>query len=263
MNILHKIVDAKKIRVENAKKINPLKNIQKIAESLARESSNFYSAIKRSPDEPINLIAEIKRASPSKGLLKDYDITEMADIYVSHGADAISVVTEEDFFLGSTEIFQKVKTRHSRIPVLRKDFIVDEYQIYESKLLKADAILLIACILTVNQCKTFYELSKALGMDVLFEIHDEEDLKKAIYTEADIVGINNRNLNTLQVDLDTTFRLQKIIPPGKLTVSESGISEKSHVRELIKHGIDAILVGTSLILSDNPGKKIKEFKCLV
>lgn len=263
MNILQMIVEKKKLRITEQKKLLSFEDIKKKALSLSRSTDGlFYKKIKRLPNEPIKLIAEIKKASPLKGLLKEYDIEQMADIYVSSGADAISVITEEDFFLGDSQFLVTIKKRHSYIPVLRKDFIFDEYQIYESRLLHSDAILLIASILTKEQCKTLYELTKSLGMDVLFEIHDEEDLEKSFFAGADIIGINNRNLKTLQIDINTTFRLKKLIPEGKVIVSESGISEKSHIREFIKQGIDAILIGTSIVLSDNPAEKIKEFKSI-
>lgn len=259
MDVLNKIVEAKKIRVSELKKIKPIEEIKKQAQTI-KTVSKFYKAIKKLPHEPIQLIAEIKKASPVKGLLKEYDVLKMADLYISSGADAISVITEEDFFLGSPEFLTKIKEKYPHVQVLRKDFIFDEYQIYESKMLKADAILLIACILSKQQCKTLYEVAKSLQMDVLFEIHNEEDLEKAFFAGVDIIGINNRNLKTFQVELNTTFRLKKLIPEDKVVVSESGISEKVHVQELVKNGVDAILVGTSIILSSNPAEKIKELK---
>ncbi|ACI20642.1 MULTISPECIES: indole-3-glycerol phosphate synthase TrpC [Thermodesulfovibrio] len=261
MNILQRIVERKKLRITEQKKVLSFEDIKKKALAFGNKSDYlFYKKIKRLPHEPIKLIAEIKKASPLKGILKEYDIEEMANIYVSSGADAISVITEEDFFLGNPQFLVTIKKNHPHIPVLRKDFIFDEYQVYESKLLHSDAILLIASILTKEQCKTLYELTKSLGMDVLFEIHDEEDLDKSLFAGADIIGINNRNLKTLQIDINTTFKLKKLIPEGKVIVSESGISGKSHVQELIKQGVDAILVGTSIVLSDNPAEKIKELK---
>ncbi|WP_353683818.1 indole-3-glycerol phosphate synthase TrpC [Thermodesulfovibrio sp. 3907-1M] len=256
IDILNKIVEAKKIRVSELKKIKSIEEIKKQAQSI-KTLSRFYSAIKRLPNEPIKLIAEIKKASPIKGPLKEYDVLKMADLYVSAGADAISVITEEDFFLGSPEFLIKIKENYPHVPVLRKDFIFDEYQIYESKLLKADAILLIACILSKQQCKNLYELAKSLQMDVLFEVHNEEDLEKAFFAGVNIIGINNRNLKTMEIDLNTTLRLKNLIAEDKVIVSESGISERAHV-DKIKNGIDAILVGTSIVLSDNPVEKIKE-----
>lgn len=261
MNILEKILQRKELRVAERKRVLPFEDLKKQALSMNKNPDFiFYKTIKRLPHEPIKIIAEIKKASPIKGLLKEYDVMEMADIYVSSGADAISVITEEDFFLGSPSFLTKIKEKYSEVPILRKDFIFDEYQIYESKILGADAVLLIASILDEQQLKILYELAKTLHMDVLFEIHDEEDLQKASFAGADIIGINNRNLRTLQIDLNTTKRLKKLIPEDKVIVSESGISDESHVQELLKVGVDAILVGTSIVLSNNPGQKIKEFK---
>ncbi|MEN2985491.1 MAG: indole-3-glycerol phosphate synthase TrpC [Thermodesulfovibrionaceae bacterium] len=262
MTVLEKILAKKKITVEETKRQRPFSQLRKDLEKIEISSKSLYRAIKRQPNEPIKLIAEIKRASPTKGKFKNFDIELMSDIYVSSGADAISVITEEDFFFGSPEFLIRIKNRHPQLPVLRKDFIFDEYQIYESKLLKVDAVLLIANILNKDQCKNLYELAKSLGIDVLFEIHDEEDLEKALFVDADIIGINNRNLKTLEVDINTTFRLKGKIPQNKIVVSESGISEKSHIIELLKCGVDAVLVGTSIILSDNPGEKIRELKFL-
>uniref|UniRef100_A0A7C4AJL7 Indole-3-glycerol phosphate synthase n=1 Tax=Thermodesulfovibrio aggregans TaxID=86166 RepID=A0A7C4AJL7_9BACT len=262
MSILQKIVEAKKLRITEAKKKLPFDRLKSKAESLSDRQFIFYKSIKRHQGEPLKLIAEIKKASPLKGMLKDYDIEKMSDIYVNYGADAISVITEEDFFSGSQDFLVRIRKRHPHIPILRKDFIFDEYQIYESRVLHADAILLIAKILTKQTGKLLYELSKSLGMDVLFEIHDEEDLEKAFFAQADIIGINNRDLKTFNVNINTTVRLKEQIPEDKIVVSESGISEKSQITELLKCGIDAILVGTSIILSENPGEKIKEFKSM-
>ncbi len=261
MDILQKIVQQKKKKVEQLKKLKPIEtNQQKSLTPHGVLKFLFRDSIKRSSDEPIKIIAEIKKASPSKGLLREFDVCEMADVYVSAGADAISVLTEEDFFLGSPDFLIKIKKRHPSVPVLRKDFIFDEYQIYESKILGADAILLIAKILTKEECHSLFRLSKSLGLDVLFEIHDEEDLKKALDVDVDIIGINNRNLETLQIDLNTTFKLRKLIPDGKIVVSESGISTRRDIEKLLQYGIDAVLVGTSIVLSDNPAEKIKELK---
>lgn len=264
MTILDRILEKKRIKVEEAKKQKSVEELRRDLRKLKIKGGiPFYQAIKRHPNEPIKLIAEIKKASPTKGKLKDFDVEVMSDIYVSSGADAISVITEEDFFLGSIDFLIKIKNRHPNVPVLRKDFIFDEYQIYESKAIGADAILLIAAILSESQCKTLYELAKSLDMDVLFEVHDEEDLNKAFYVDAKIIGINNRNLKNMQINLETTFKLKEKIPNGKIVVSESGISKKEDVLSLAKHGIDAILVGTSLILSDSPEKKIKELKLTI
>ncbi len=261
MSILERIVESVKRRVAEQKKTMPLNQIKEKAMSLDRERDRlFYRKIKRLPNEDIKVIAEIKKASPSKGLLMEYDVERMSDIYVAAGADAISVITERDFFQGHPEFLEKIKRRHEDIPILRKDFIVEDYQIYESYLLGADAILLIASILTSEECINLYNLAKSAGMDVLFEVHDEEDLEKAFLVNADIIGINNRNLKTLEININTTFRLKELIPNGKVLVSESGISNREQVEKISEHGIDAILVGTSIVLSENPAKKIRELR---
>lgn len=261
MNILERILEKKKLRIAEQKKILSLDKIKKEALGIVKNSNLlFYQRIKRPPQEPIKLVAEIKKASPLKGLLKEYDIEQMADVYVCSGADAISVITEEDFFLGSPEYLKSIKKRHPHIPVLRKDFIFDEYQIYESKLLGADALLLIASILTIERAKDLIDLSRQLGIEVLFEIHDIEDLEKATLLDVSIIGINNRNLKTMKIDLNNTLFLKSLIPSNKVVVSESGIDEPSQIERLLQIGVDAILVGTSLILSESPADKIRQLK---
>ncbi len=262
MNILNRIIERKKLRVEENKKRNPLESLKKQIEEAKEGLSNrkFSKAIKRLPEESIKIIAEIKRASPVKGILKDYNVTDMSDIYSINGVDAISVITEEDFFFGSPQYLIDIKKRHPQIPVLRKDFIIDEYQIYETKILGADALLLIAAILPLEIAKYLYEIARNLGLEVLFEIHDEVDLKKALALDVPIIGINNRNLKTMKIDINNTLILKRLIPQSKIVVSESGISEPFHVEKLIQAGVDAILVGTSIVLSQNPAEKIRELK---
>lgn len=260
MSILNRIIEIKRTRIEEKKREIPFEVIRRKAEEIKPNYSSFSRAIKREAQEPIKIIAEIKRASPVKGLLKDYNIIDMVDIYTKNGADAISVITEEDFFLGSDKYLMEIKERYSQIPVLRKDFIFDEYQIYETRVLGADALLLIASILTFERAKELYDIAKSLGLEVLFEIHDLEDLEKALKLEVPIVGINNRNLKTMEIDINNTFYLKKFLPDNLIVVSESGISESSQVRKLIEWGVDAILVGTSLVLSENPAEILKDLK---
>ena len=264
MDILKRIVKRKKLRVEENKKRKPVEDLKKIIFSISNKeninNTKFSKAIKRQFNEPIKIIAELKKASPIKGLLKEFNIEKMSDIYVFSGVDAISIITEEDFFLGSPNYIEVVKKRHPHIPLLRKDFIIDEYQVYETKALQADALLLIGAIFRLDKARALFELSKELGMDVLFEVHDIEDLEKALNIGASIIGINNRNLKTMQIDLDNTFKIKELIPEDKIVVSESGISKREHVQKLFQFGIDAVLVGTSIILSENPAQKIKELK---
>ncbi len=258
MDILKKIIELRYERLKHEKSTIPISELKKkLADLDKKKIRNFKKSIKKEGDK-IRLIAEIKKASPSKGLIrKDFDLLKIASVYEEKPVDAISVLTEEDFFQGHLSYVKIVKDITSK-PVLRKDFIINEYQIYESIVNGADAILLIAAILEKRQAEEYFHLSKELGMDVLFEVHDEEDLEKAIFINADIIGINNRNLKTLNVDLSTTLRLKKDIPKDKIVVSESGIRNRIDVITLQKAGIDALLIGTSLIGSEDIGRKIDE-----
>jgi len=256
MDALNTIVKKKTERlkaVKSAVTINELKNRLQDMD----KTRDFRNAIKRN-DKKIKLIAEIKKASPSKGIIrKDFDLIKIASIYDKKNVDAISVLTEEDFFKGHLLHIKTVKDIASK-PILRKDFIFDEYQIYESRVNHADAILLIAALLDKNQAEEYLHLAKELGLYVLLEVHDEDDLEKAFLINADIIGINNRSLKTLKIDLFTTLRLKKDIPKDKIIVSESGIKSRQDIYMLRDAGIDAMLVGTSLMQSHDIGKKIDE-----
>lgn len=219
---------------------------------------DFRTAVKRSLDENIKLIAEIKKASPSKGIIREkFDHLSIAQIYDKKHVHAVSVLTEEDFFMGSLSFLPEVKKITSK-PVLRKDFIVDEYQIYETRVNSADAILLIAAILEKNQAAEYLNLARELGLSVLFEVHDFKELEMALLIACDIIGINNRNLKTLQVDMNTTFTLRREIPSERIVVSESGIKSRTDVQKLQNIGVDALLIGTSFMEAEDIGKKIDE-----
>lgn len=261
--ILEEIVFKKRRRLAEIKVLRPFRSIKK--EALERAGSvnlrDFQSAIKRetptkdilvsenfqrSSRGPIRFIGEIKVASPLKGVIRrDLDLLHISNIY-NKKVDAISIITEEDFFKGSLSYLETVKTNVTR-PVLRKDFIIEEYQIYESILAGADAILLIASILDEGQSKDFLELSRELGMSVLFEVHNEQELERALKIEAPIVGINNRDLKTMQIDLNTTLRLRAMIPKDRIVVSESGIKTREDVKRLEEAQVDAVLIGTVLM----------------
>lgn len=258
MDILNTIVKKKAERLKYAKSIFTIKELKNRLQDLDKKNTrDFKSAIKRN-GENIKLIAEIKKASPSKGVIrKDFDLIEIASIYDKKNVSAISVLTEEDYFQGHLSYIKVVKDITSK-PILRKDFIFDEYQIYESSVNHADAILLIAAILNKNQAKEYMHIAKELGLYVLFEVHDEDDLEKALFINADIIGINNRNLKTLKIDLTNTLRLRKDIPEGKIVVSESGIGSRDDVIRLIEAKVDAMLIGTSLMRAEDIGKKIDE-----
>ena len=218
--ILARIIEEKRRVVEEAKRRKPI-------EDLAHEAKNMCgtSTFKKNIARPhhINLIAEIKKASPSRGIIRgDFNPAKIALTYQAQGASAISVLTDERFFEGRLEYIKLVKS-HTTLPVLRKDFIIDEYQIYESVAAGADAILLIADILSQSEMKKFYKLASSLGLDVILEVHNEEDVDKALASGGDIIGINNRDLSVFKVDLNVTQKLIRMIPPSKIKVSESGI----------------------------------------
>lgn len=257
MSILDGIIEKKKERLRLLKSKTPLSEIRSTISDLD-STRDFKKAIKR--EKNIRLIAEIKKASPSKGIIRaDFDLEKIASIYEEKAVDAISVITEEDFFSGNLDYIKIVKDRVTR-PVLRKDFIFDEYQIYESRAFGADAILLIGAILDRVRAEEYLHMAKELGLAVLFEVHDYYDLEKALRVDADIIGINNRDLKTLRVDINTTFLLKKEIPAEKITVSESGIRTREDVLRLDLSGIDAMLIGTSLMESEDIGKKIEELR---
>ncbi len=206
----------------------------------------------------VSLIAEVKRASPSKGdFMLGADPLDLASVYQDAGARCISVLTDERYFKGTLDDLLAV--RHGvRLPCLRKEFIVDEYQIYESRAAQADAILLIVRILSDEQLKDYLTLAGQLSLSVLVEVHDEKEVERAMAAGAHIIGVNNRDLSTFTVDLGTTMRLKKMIPGGYVLVSESGIHTRDHVVMLEDGGIDAILVGEALVTSGNIHGKIFE-----
>lgn len=216
---------------------------------------DFKKALK---DKGISLIAEIKKASPSLGIIReDFDSVSIAKIYEEGGAKAISVLTERKFFQGSLALIKKIK-KFTTIPILCKDFIIDPYQIYQSRLAEADALLLIAGVLEEDKISKFLELAHSLGMVCLVEVHTEEELSKVLKTKAEVIGINNRDLKTFKVDLKVTKDLFKKIPEGRIVVSESGISNYQQVRQLKDLGVDAVLVGETLLKGKDIGKKVRE-----
>jgi indole-3-glycerol phosphate synthase len=220
---------------------------------------DFRAAITRG-ERSIRLIAEIKKASPSKGVIRaDFDPVSIARIYEDKAVDAISVLTEEDFFCGDLRYLQNIRKEVTR-PILRKDFIFDEYQIYESRANGADAVLLIASLLDGGQAREYLDLCNHLGLSALFEVHSPEEVEKALRINAAIIGINNRDLKTLRVDLNTTFLLKRIIPSDRVLVSESGIKTRDDVMRLDSEGVDAMLVGTTFMESQGIGKKIDELR---
>lgn len=215
----------------------------------------FINALKsKSPA----LIAEVKKASPSKGIIReDFDPVEIAKIYQSSGATCLSVLTDEPYFQGHDDYFTAIRAEVD-LPMLRKDFMVDEYQIYESRILGADCVLLIMACLSDTQASEFYSLSTSLGMDVLVEVHDEEELHRALKLKPAMMGVNNRNLKTLDVDLQTGLDLAKEMPADILKVAESGLYNNEDITRFQNAGFTAFLVGESLMRQDDIGKAVQE-----
>jgi indole-3-glycerol phosphate synthase len=207
----------------------------------------------------LKLITEVKKASPSKGIIRqDFDAVRIARIYADNGATAISVLTDEKFFQGKLEYLSAIRQAFVNIPILRKDFILDPYQVFESRAYGADAILLIVAILSPDKLKELLKLSYSLGMACLVEVHNEDELNIALQTDARIIGINNRDLTTMTTDISTTERLQPLISASRLIVSESGIKDHRDMARLERLGINAVLVGESLMDSPDIVGKMKE-----
>lgn len=226
----------------------------------ARQPRDVRDYLRSSKEEPYRIIAEVKKASPSKGVIReDFDPLEIAQAYERGGANAISVLTEPHFFQGDLEYLAGIR-RYVGTPLLRKDFIVSKYQILEALVYGADFILLIAKALSRKELKELLNYSRHLGMEALVEIHDKTDLTKAIFAGADIIGINHRNLETFEMDMELCHKLIPLIPNGKIIVAESGIYEHKQLEELHKIGVDAFLVGESFMRQDDIEGAIRTLK---
>lgn len=257
--ILEQIVNSKKKVIANQEAVLPL-GILTSALGKLNKTRGFRDNLQN--DSSLKVIAEVKCASPVKGMLcSNFDPVKLAIDYENGGAGAISVITEENFFKGSPTYIAAVKAVVS-LPVLRKDFIISEYQVYESRVLGADAVLLIASILDDYNLRKLIRLSANLGMDALVEVHDQSDLKKTLAAEANLVGINNRNLRTFEVNLSTTLQMIDQIPEGVLIVSESGIATRNDITQLEKAGIKAALVGEILVRSEDPCSMLRKLRGL-
>jgi len=222
-----------------------------------RDVKPFLTATK---DEPIRIIAEVKKASPSKGIIKeDFDPLVIAQSYSNSGANAISVLTEPHYFQGNLEYLTQIR-RYVPTPLLRKDFIVDKYQIVEALVYGADFILLIAKALSTKDLKELYEYALHVGLEVLVEIHDKEDLTKAMKCGANIIGINHRNLDTFEMDMELCDKLIPMIPNGKIIVAESGVSNTETIKRLSAIGADAFLIGEHFMRQDSIEDEMRKFK---
>jgi indole-3-glycerol phosphate synthase len=254
MNILDKIVDRKKIEVEAAKQKVSVKMLES-AEFFERDALSFKDfLLNRS-----GIIAEFKRKSPSKGIINDkVSVEDVTTGYASAGASALSVLTDHEFFMGQQADLMQAR-RANQIPILRKDFMFDEYQVLEAKAWGADIILLIAAILTPAQIQQLASQAKSLGLNVLLEVHNLEELERSINPNLDAIGVNNRNLNDFTVSVETSYRLAEHIPAGFLKISESAISNPDTIKQLKKAGFNGFLIGENFMKQSNPGLAMKEF----
>jgi len=255
--ILDQIVADNLHELEARKRIVPLAELQRMAlEQLP--PLDFASAL---CGDHIQLIAEVKKASPSRGIIRpNFNPAEIAQTYASNGASAISVLTEPKYFQGSLKHLRDIRNalENKRLPLLRKDFLCDPYQVYESRAYGADSLLLIVAILTPEKLGELLGLSHELNMSCLVEVHNEAELEIALRSGARIIGINNRDLQTFTVDLTVTERLRPPIPPDRIVVSESGIKDRNDIENMRKWGVDAVLIGESLMSAPNIAAKMKE-----
>jgi len=257
-SILKDILDNKREEVRAQKEATPFAELKRDAAALP----GTVSFIKALEAKGVSIIAEVKKASPSKGVIReDFNAIKIARIYEDNSASALSVLTDEKFFQGSLEYLRSIRAI-TKLPILRKDFIIDPYQIYESRLAGADAVLLIVAALIPKKLRDFLILTASLDMDALVEVHNEEELDLAIEAGAKIIGINNRDLNTFTTDITTTERLAEKIPPKTVIVSESGINTFVDIRALKLCGVDGFLIGEALMREEDIGKKLREFRGL-
>lgn len=262
--ILDTLAESSRVRVEEAKKMISIDELKAriydkgfVQRFHNREDFAFEKALK---SNGISFICEVKKASPSKGIIaEDFPYLEIARDYEAAGASAISVLTEPEYFKGSNEYLSKI-SEEVKIPVLRKDFTVDEYQIYEAKVIGADAVLLICSLLDTDRIKRYIEVCDELGLSALVEAHTKEEVLSAIQAGARIIGVNNRNLQTFDVDIHNCMRLREFVPREIPFVAESGIKTKEDINELKGAGVDAVLIGETLMRCENKKESLKNLK---
>lgn len=257
MTILDEIAAKTKERIAERKAKIPLGTLRAQVEAMQLETGfPFEQALRR---EGMSLICEVKKASPSKGIIApEFPYVQIAKEYEAAGASAISCLTEPFYFQGRDEYLQEIASQVS-IPVLRKDFTVDPYMIYEAKILGASAILLICAILSDKELKEYLTISERLGLSVLVEAHTAEEIERAIESGARIIGVNNRDLKTFQVDITTSMRLREMVPKDYIFVSESGIRDVRDIERLYQNGTDAVLIGEMLMRAEDKGQIINQF----
>jgi indole-3-glycerol phosphate synthase len=252
MTILEKIIETKKIELEIVKKTISMEDLKKLP-NFQRKSISLVNRLKNSSH---GIIAEHKRKSPSKSIINEsLKIDQIIQGYNQADVCGISVLTDEEYFGGSLNDLRNAR-KLTNIPILRKEFIIDEYQIIEAKANGADVILLIAACLEKDKIKSLSSLAKEIGLEVLIEVHDENELKKCLIDTIDIIGVNNRNLKTFEVDINTSIKLSNMIPENYLTISESGISNYDEIIKLRKNGFKGFLIGELFMKNNNPGKEV-------
>jgi indole-3-glycerol phosphate synthase len=256
MNILDEIVAHKRKEVNEAKSLYPVKLLE---QSIFFQSPTVSLKKYVRREDKTGIIAEFKRKSPSKGMINPYAPVERTTIgYMQAGASALSVLTDKHFFGGSNDDLKTVR-KYNFCPILRKDFTIDEYQVIEAKSIGADAILLIAAILKTDEVKKLAVFAKSLGLEVLLEVHDEDQLRTNLENGVDLIGVNNRNLKTFEVSLETSKRLSALIPSSVVSVSESGISNPAVIQELRAYGYRGFLIGENFMKHSRPEKEAKRF----
>lgn len=257
-DVLQKIISRKVEEIEERRARLPLEELIQTVKSVSAPRDFIEALLERIELDQPAVIAEIKKASPSKGVMREnFNPAEIAKSYAKSSAACLSVVTDVDFFQGSDEYLQQARSACT-LPVMRKEFIIDPYQVYESRAIGADCILLIVAALGDGQLNELCGLAHNLDMDVLIEIHDEAELERALRVPNKMIGINNRNLHTFETSLNTTLSMLDKIPPDSLLISESGIQTPEDVKMMREHGVKAFLIGEAFMTADDPGAKLKE-----
>lgn len=259
-DILKKIIARKLEELKECKSELPLREIRSCIGDLPA-TKGFEKKLRRTCEGgETAIIAEVKKGSPSKGLIReDFDPLAIARTYEQNGAACLSILTEKHFFMGSLEYLTAIR-KVVELPLLRKDFIVEDYQIYEARKAGADAILLIAACLELSQLRDFHAIASELSLDVLLEVHDEWEMEVALQTDCTLIGVNNRNLRTFVTDLGTTGRLSRMMPPERLLVAESGINSRKDIELLGSEGAGAFLIGESMMRESDIGAKLRELR---
>lgn len=258
--ILEELARATRLRVEEHRKIIPFEEVEKKAKALAAQEQKTFPFEKAIREGDISFICEVKKASPSKGIIaEDFDYLQIARDYEKAGASCISVLTETSYFKGDDKYLREINDAVN-IPTIRKDFIIDEYMIYEAKILGASCVLLIAALLDTKTIEKYIHICDELGLSALVEAHDEEEIKSAIAAGARMIGVNNRNLKDFTVDITNSIRLRKLVPEQILFVAESGIKSAQDIDSLRKAGVNGVLIGETLMRSEHKKETLEQLK---